>query len=129
MIYDQLKPDMLQSSVLLRDTDTLIASLDDGTPDGKLRSRLCAAIFLIGKLPTDGPAATGVRANPTMLADLLVDDLTAGSASLRRRIPDVLQRPGGQRHADAGRRRVPPADARKRGVGGRYQKAPGAYHS
>jgi hypothetical protein len=91
MIYGQLKSDMLQSSVLLRDVATVIDEQDDGTPDGGLRSRLCAAIFLIGKLPTEGIAATGLRASAGMLADLLVEDLTAGSASLRQRVPDLLQ--------------------------------------
>ncbi|HSH77482.1 MAG TPA: BREX system P-loop protein BrxC [Herpetosiphonaceae bacterium] len=91
MIYDQLKSDMLQSSVLLRDVAAVIEEQDDGTPDGELRSRLCSAIFLIGKLPTQGIAATGIRANASMLADLLVEDLTVGSASLRQRVPDLLQ--------------------------------------
>jgi hypothetical protein len=55
-----------------------------------LRARLCALIFLIGKLPTDGPAATGVRATAANLADLLIEDLPGGSADLRQRVPDVL---------------------------------------
>jgi hypothetical protein len=93
IIYSQLKTDMLQSSVLLRDTATTIERLDDGTPDGKLRSRLCAAIFLIGKLPVDGVAATGVRADVAALADLLVEDVTdvSANAALRQRIPLLLQ--------------------------------------
>ena len=34
--------------------------------------RLCALIFLIGKLPQEGPADLGIRATADMLADLLV---------------------------------------------------------
>jgi len=90
VIYDQLKPSMLQSGMLLRDLATIIDQQTDGTPDGILRSRLCAAIFLIGKLPTEGPAAAGVRATADGLADLLVADLSAGSADLRQRIPALL---------------------------------------
>ena len=89
-IYDQQKANMLQSGVLRRDLATMIAQQDDNTPAGKLRSRLCATIFLIGKLETKGPGATGVRATPDMLADLLVTDLLAGSAGLRQQIPALL---------------------------------------
>lgn len=90
-IYEQLQPDMLQNGTLLREVATTIATQDDQTPDGALRSRLCAAVFLIGKLPTEGIAAAGLRANADTLADLLVEDLAAGSASLRRQIPDLLR--------------------------------------
>src|SRR3989442_7252753 len=93
VIYHHLKADMLQSSMLLRDVATTIEKLDDGTPDGKMRSRLCAAIFLIGKLPPDGVAAIGIRANIATLADLLVEDVTDSNANatLRQRIPQLLQ--------------------------------------
>ncbi|MGI8553637.1 MAG: BREX system P-loop protein BrxC, partial [Dehalococcoidia bacterium] len=89
-IYSQLETDMQQSTVLLRETATLIKQLDDGTDAGRLRSRLCGTIFLIEKLPTSGPIPSGVRATAATLADLLVEDLNAGSAELRRRIPDLL---------------------------------------
>jgi hypothetical protein len=90
-VYWQQESSMLQSSVLDRDLSTTIRQLDDGTADGKLASRLCALIFLINKLPTEGPLATGLRATADALADLLVDDLTTGSGPLRARIPVVLQ--------------------------------------
>ena len=63
---------------------------EDGTEDGALRSRVCATIFLITQLPTDGGMDIGVRATADTLADLLVEDLMAGSASLRKRIPELL---------------------------------------
>ena len=91
-IYWQIETEMLQSAILPRDVATLIRDLDDGTQDGKLRSRLCALIFMIGRLERDeGPLATGVRATSDALADLVVDDLTTGSAPLRQRVPVVLQ--------------------------------------
>lgn len=89
--YWQLEAEMLQSGVLQRDVATIIRQLDDGTQDGSLRSRLCALIFLISKLPTEGPAATGVRATADTLADLVVEDLTVGSATLRQQVPALLQ--------------------------------------
>jgi len=90
-LYEQRKSSMLQSGVLLREVHDLISELNDGTADGELSSRLCATIFLIGELPTEGAAATGVRATADTLADLLVEDLPKGSAELRQRIPALLQ--------------------------------------
>ncbi len=93
VIYNHLKIDMLQSSVLLRDVASTIEKLDDGTPDGKMCSRLCAAIFLIGKLPVDGVAATGISADVATLADLLVEDVTDVNANttLRQSLSQLLQ--------------------------------------
>ncbi|MFC2065263.1 BREX system P-loop protein BrxC, partial [Chloroflexota bacterium] len=90
-IYDQLKPDMLQSGVLLRPIDYAINEQMKKTPDGKLRARICALIFLIGKLPNDGIAAIGVHPTASTLADLLVEDLTVGSAALRQQVIEVLK--------------------------------------
>lgn len=91
VIYDQQSSSMLQSAVLGREMATMIQQMDDGSEDGCLLSRLCKLIFLIGKLPAEGPAATGLKATADTMADLLVEDLQAGSASLRQRIPGLLQ--------------------------------------
>lgn len=90
IIYEQQESSMLQGGLLLREVATIIKALDDGTPDGSLKQRLCELVFLIGKLPTEGAAFTGIKSNPDTLADLLVDDLTQGSTSLRQRIPALL---------------------------------------
>lgn len=97
-LYGQVSASLLQTGVLLREVDEIIQKEDDGTTDGKLRSRLASLIFLIGQLPTDVGADSGVRATVNTLADLLVTDLKAGSAAIRQRIPDLLQQ-----MADAGR--------------------------
>lgn len=91
ILYDHIAPDMLQTGVLLREVEETIREQRDGTEEGELRARLCALIFLIGQLPTDPGADTGVRATADTLADLLVEDLTAGSSRLRARIPELLQ--------------------------------------
>ena len=90
VIYDQQSSSMLQTATLSRELDLVIQQMDDGTEDGKLRSRLCKLIFLIGKLPTEGAAATGLRATADALADLMVQDLKAGSGKLRQEIPALL---------------------------------------
>lgn len=91
ILFDQLKGDMLQSGALLRETNQTIEEQDDEKEQGRLRSRLCATVFLVGKLPTDGPSATGVRATADTLADLLIEDLTTGSGDLRQHIPGLLE--------------------------------------
>ena len=91
-IYWQIETEMQQNAILIRDMAMRIKRLDDGSEDGRLRSRLCALIFMIGKLERDeGPLATGVRATSDVLADLVVDDLTTGSAPLRQKVPAVLE--------------------------------------
>ncbi|MEJ7787182.1 MAG: BREX system P-loop protein BrxC, partial [Solirubrobacteraceae bacterium] len=75
---------MLASGALLKEIDELIRGLDDGTPDGTLKSRACALVFLISELPTDGVGDTGLRATAPAIEDLLVEDLAADGARLRK---------------------------------------------
>ena len=90
-VYNELASNMLQTGVLLREVHEIVGKQrKDGKPDGVLRSRLCATIFLINKLPREGTADAGIRATPEALADLLVEDLQAGSADLRKRLPALL---------------------------------------
>ena len=90
-IYRQIKEHMVTNGVMLRDVSTRIDQLNDGTEEGKLRYRLCSLIFMLGKLPQGGLLETGVKATADALADLLVEDVTAGSAPLRQQVPIVLQ--------------------------------------
>ena len=91
MIYDQQESSMLQSGVLLREIATIIQSQEKEPVEGVLRKRLCSLIFLIGKLPTEGAAISGIKANPETLVDLLIEDLPKGSAKLRQQIPGILE--------------------------------------
>lgn len=91
-IFEDQEAAMLQTGVLLREVDQDIRQLDDGTDEGKLLSRLCATIFLISRLPRETGADAGIRATADMLADLVVTDISAGSADLRRRVPELLER-------------------------------------
>lgn len=90
-IFDQLRPDMLQTGALLREVASTIDELADEQPDGELFSRLCKLIFLISKVPTEGLFADpGIRPTADTLADLLVEDLNTGGAALRQQVPQVL---------------------------------------
>jgi len=90
-IYEQQSPGMLQSGVLLKEIDELIRSLRNEGEDDRLKSRICALIFLISQVPgrTIG-GETGLRATAPFLADLLVEDLAEDGAKLRKRVPELL---------------------------------------
>jgi len=91
-IFDQLRPDMLQTGALLREVASTIDNLAGEQPDGELASRLCKLIFLISKVPTEGLFADpGIRPTAATLADLLVEDLNSGGAALRQKVPLVLE--------------------------------------
>ena len=89
-LFDQVATNLLNSGELLREIHETILGQDDGTADGQLKSRLCALVFLIRKLPRDPGVDAGVRANLDMLADLLVQDLATDGVALRRRLPALL---------------------------------------
>ncbi len=90
-LFDQLATNLLGSGVLPREIYDLFLSLRDGTDDGLLKSRLCGLIFVIGKLPREHGVDIGVHATAETLADLLIENLSAGSADLRKRIPTLLE--------------------------------------
>lgn len=90
-IYDDLESSLQQSGALPNVTAQLIAALDDGTDGGRLEARVAKIVYLIGRLPTDGPLATGLRATSDTIADLLVEDLRTDGARLRERVPNALE--------------------------------------
>jgi hypothetical protein len=90
VLFDQKASEMRQTGVLLGEIHERILKLKNGTSEGLLKYRLCALIFLIGKLPRETGADLGIRANADTLADLLVEDLKAGSNALRMQIPQLL---------------------------------------
>ncbi|HRW25454.1 MAG TPA: BREX system P-loop protein BrxC [Spirochaetia bacterium] len=60
-----------------------------GSEDERLKARSCALIFLLNKLASAN-TELGLRATADAVADLLVEDLEAGSAAIRARLPGVL---------------------------------------
>ena len=89
-VYYEQAPGMLQSGVLLKEIDELIRGLRTEGPDGELKSRICALIFLITQIPTRTMGGEGLQATAPFLADLLVQDLGADGAQLRKRVPELL---------------------------------------
>lgn len=89
-VFDQTSTELVQTGVLLREHDERIRRLRTEGPRGVLKARLCALTFLIGRLDRSAGSDTGVRARADVLADLLVENLAAGSAELRRIVPELL---------------------------------------
>ncbi|MCU7849286.1 MAG: BREX system P-loop protein BrxC [Candidatus Thiodiazotropha sp. (ex Lucinoma kastoroae)] len=89
-LFEEISANLLQSGVLLREVNETIVEQDDGTPDGRLKSRLCALVFLIRKLPREAGVDIGVRATAEALADLLVKDLAKDGSELRGLLPKLL---------------------------------------
>jgi len=90
-IYDQISTDLINSGELEREYDEIIRKQRDDTPEGGLRSSLCALIFLIGKLPHSPGTDDGVRATAETLTDLLVSDLKNDRPRLEQQVPKMLK--------------------------------------
>ena len=89
-LFDDKSTDMVGSGVLLGDVQRRIETERSAGGDGPLRARVLAIIFLISLVPSEGLNDSGVRATADHIADLLVDDLSASGARLRRDVPAVL---------------------------------------
>ena len=89
-LYDQISNDLVSTGEMQKRFQEII-ELQKTRPDGALRSRICALVFLINKLPREHGTDQGVRAEPEHLADLLSEDLVTGSTQLRQQLPELLE--------------------------------------
>ena len=81
-LFDELETSLFNSGVLLREIhETVVRLRTDGTNDSPRKSRLCALVFLIRKLPREAGSDIGVHATVEALADLLVKDLARGETA------------------------------------------------
>ncbi len=87
-IYDQLSSDLLNSGELQKRFQEIIEE-QRSKPQGDLRRRICATVFLINKLP-DSESDLGIRADAAHLSDLLTDNLKTGADELRKNVPLLL---------------------------------------
>ena len=89
-LYDQIANDLVSTGEMQKRFQETIEQ-QKTKPDGILRSRICALVFLINKLPREHGTDLGVRAEPEHLADLLSEDLVTGSTQLRQQLPGLLE--------------------------------------
>ena len=93
-LFEALAPEMVNTGVLLREINEKIIQI--GQSEGQLARRICALVFLIGKLRREAGADIGVRATRDHIADLLVDDLAADNGKLRSNVDRTLEKLKGQ---------------------------------
>lgn len=89
-LYEQLANDLVVSGEMQRRFQEIIES-QTSKPQGELRSRICALVFLINKLPKEPASDIGVRATPEHLADLLTDDLGPSATKVREKVPGLVK--------------------------------------
>lgn len=89
-LYDQIAANLLSTAQLPKETFENVQRFAVGDANAQLKARLLKLIFLINKLPAEAAMDIGLKATEDALADLLVTDLAAGSADLRKRLPVCL---------------------------------------
>lgn len=90
-LYFDSADKLLQSRHLPRKVHDATMEWSQGTEDERLTARACGLVFLIGKMGSEN-TELGIRATADTLADLLVEDISAGSGSLRARLPKLLDK-------------------------------------
>lgn len=85
-VATRLQNSGIMSSEFYNDVMVLLKSTDQKK---KLAARACGLVFLINKLADHNPTL-GISATADVLADLMVSDLHAGSAELRKNLPAIL---------------------------------------
>uniref|UniRef100_UPI003568D32D BREX system P-loop protein BrxC n=1 Tax=Halomonas sp. TaxID=1486246 RepID=UPI003568D32D len=89
-LYFDATDKLLQSRMLPRKLHDATQRWIGGSDDQRLMARACAVVFLINKVASTN-TDLGLHPNLANIADLLVDDLKAGSSSLRSRLPALLE--------------------------------------
>jgi hypothetical protein len=90
-LYFDSADKLLQSRILPRKVHEKTMHWNQGTQDEQLKARACGLVFLINKLGGQNNEI-GIRATIDTLADLLVENLSSGSGSLRSKLPSLLDK-------------------------------------
>lgn len=90
-IYFDSADKLLQSRILPRKVHEKTMIWAQGTEDEQLMARACGLVFLVNKLGSQNNEI-GIKANVDTLADLMVEDLSAGSSTIRSKLPGLLEK-------------------------------------
>lgn len=88
-MYFNTAMSLLQYKMVDREFHTYTMQLLKGNEDDKLTARACAIVYLINKID-DRNHELGLKATVDTIADLMVIDLSKGSATLRSKLPALL---------------------------------------
>lgn len=89
-LYDQIAANLVSTAQLPKEVFDNVQRFAAGDATSQLKSKLLKLVYLINKLPADAALDLGLKATEDILADLLVTDLSAGSAELRKQLPALL---------------------------------------
>lgn len=81
-LYFDSTEKLLQSRMLPRKVYELTLKWKNGSEKEQLMARACGLVYLINRL-SDSNAETGIKATADTIADLMLEDLSAGSGTLR----------------------------------------------
>jgi hypothetical protein len=90
-LYFDAADKLLQSRLLPRKVHEKTMIWRNGTPDEILKARSCGLVFLINKIAGSN-TEIGIKATPDTLADLLVEDVSGNSSSIRAQLPAILDK-------------------------------------
>lgn len=88
-LYFDSADKLLSARVLPRKLHEKTMTWKKGNADQKILARACGLIFLINKLAGENNEI-GIKASIDTIADLMVEDLSQGSSSLRGMLPGIL---------------------------------------
>ena len=89
-LYDQIAANLVATAQLPKEVFENVQRFAAGDVHSQLKAKLLKLVYLINKLPADAAMDIGLKATEDALADLLVTDLSSGSAELRKRLPSML---------------------------------------
>lgn len=90
-LYFDSADKLLQGRILPRKVHEKTMIWSKGPEDERLMARACGLVFLINKL-SGSNNEIGIRTTVDSLADLLVEDLSQGSSTLRSKLPGLLDK-------------------------------------
>jgi len=90
-LYDQIAANLVSTAQLPKEVFENVQRFAAGDANSQLKAKLLKLVYLINKLPSDAALDIGLKATEDALADLLVTDLSAGSAELRKKLPALLE--------------------------------------
>lgn len=89
-LYDQIAANLVSTAQLPKEVFENVQRFAAGDEHAQLKAKLLKLVYLINKLPADAALDIGLKATEDALADLLVTNLSAGSAELRKQLPALL---------------------------------------
>ncbi|MDE5461349.1 BREX system P-loop protein BrxC [Bradyrhizobium sp. CSS354] len=87
-LFDTFRAEALSRNLISRDVHDRIDTLRGQGGDGLMKARILTIVYLLSRVAADAQVH-GVRPTPEIIADLLIEDLSAGAA-VRAQVPKLL---------------------------------------